>query len=380
VRAHSRSVVLDDNLEPVSVSPDGAAEQNIIGWMDHRAREQALRINRGGHRVLRFVGNRMSPEMQTPKILWLREQLPERWPRMRHLFGLPDFLTFRATDCPSRSLCSLTCKWTYVAANGGWEDSYWRAIGLGEIVDEGYARVGTTVQEMGQPVGAGLCVRAAHELGLCVGTPVGTSIIDAHAGGLGMLAAPRLPLRGEEEQEEEEAAEEEGASADEEDTSLSTPRTPATDTSSSSDALQASVGALPAMLPQPTAATHTHATTATSCTSIAPNAKQMSRASFTVPSSATPTCTTPTTSSSAPASVTSASILATPQDAPIERSVSARALDLLLERRMALISGTSTCHMLQSCDPIFVDGVWGPVGPFPVPSHSLFYLCPHRYF
>ena len=44
---------------------------------------------------------------------------------------------------------------------------------------------GHTALVPGDPVGAGLSSEAAKDLGLCVGTAVGTGIIDAHAGGLG---------------------------------------------------------------------------------------------------------------------------------------------------------------------------------------------------
>ncbi len=67
----------------------------------------------------------------------------------------------------------------------GWNDSFWRKIGLGDLVDEGYARIGTEIQEPGLPVGRGLETGAARELGLPVGTPVATAVIDAHAGGIG---------------------------------------------------------------------------------------------------------------------------------------------------------------------------------------------------
>ena len=52
-------------------------------------------------------------------------------------------------------------------------------------MDEGYARIGTKIQEPGFPVGRGLEAGAARELGLPTGTPVATAIIDAHAGGIG---------------------------------------------------------------------------------------------------------------------------------------------------------------------------------------------------
>lgn len=47
-------------------------------WMDHRAAEQAVRITNTGHGVLSRVGGVMSPEMQPPKLLWLKEVRGER--------------------------------------------------------------------------------------------------------------------------------------------------------------------------------------------------------------------------------------------------------------------------------------------------------------
>src|SRR6516164_4546794 len=186
-------VVLDANGEPVSVSPTGEHTQNVIVWMDHRAVEQTDRINTLKHEVLRYVGGTISPEMETPKLLWIKENLPKTWDQAAHFFDLPDFLTYRATGDTGRSLCSLVCKWTYLGhkAEGsgtkGWSDDYWSGIGLDDIVKEGYRRVGTRVRALGEPVGDGLSEKAARELGLQPGTPVSASIIDAHAGGLGVL-------------------------------------------------------------------------------------------------------------------------------------------------------------------------------------------------
>ncbi|WP_419900415.1 FGGY-family carbohydrate kinase [Roseomonas sp. USHLN139] len=181
-------VVLDRDFRPVTVSPDGAAEQDIIVWMDHRAADQAARINAGDHAVLRHVGGRVSLEMQTPKLLWLREHLPDSFGRAAHFFDLPDYLTWRATGSTARSLCSTVCKWTFLGHENRWDEGFFRSIGLGVLADEGFARLGTTILPPGAPVGR-LRPEAAAELGLPAGIPVGASAIDAHAGGLGVIGA-----------------------------------------------------------------------------------------------------------------------------------------------------------------------------------------------
>lgn len=55
-------------------------------------------------------------------------------------------------------------------------------------------KIGQTVLAPGTSVGKGLTAEAAVELNLLEGTPVGTSLIDAHAGGLGMLGCSSSEL------------------------------------------------------------------------------------------------------------------------------------------------------------------------------------------
>ena len=170
---------------PVGVG-SGPAERNIIVWMDHRATEQARRINATRHPVLDYVGGAVSPEMQTPKLLWLSENRPEAFAAAWQFFDLADYLGWRATGSLVRSTCTLTCKWTYLAHERRWDESYFRAIGLGVLADEQFARIGTEIVEPGTPIG-GLSARAAAELGLAAGTPVAAGLIDAHAGGVGTV-------------------------------------------------------------------------------------------------------------------------------------------------------------------------------------------------
>ncbi|MBA2115248.1 FGGY-family carbohydrate kinase [Bremerella alba] len=188
-------VATDENGQPVTVSPDGNDDQNVIVWMDHRATAQAARINEGAYDVLKYVGNVISPEMETPKLLWLKENLPQSWQRAKKFFDLPDYLTYRATGNETRSLCSTVCKWTYLGhestsdETGRWDASYFESIGLGDLVEEDFTRIGSCIRPMGEAIGNGLSREAAVELGLLQGTAVGVSIIDAHAGGIGMIGA-----------------------------------------------------------------------------------------------------------------------------------------------------------------------------------------------
>ena len=182
-------VVLGSGGQSLPVGPSEHAERDIIVWMDHRAVTQAQRINATDHEVLKYVGGRISPEMETPKLLWLLENKPEVFAAAWQFFDLTDFLTWRATGDLSRSTCTVTCKWTYLAHERRWDESYFRTVGLGVLADEAFARIGQTVVDPGTPLGAGLTAAAAAALGLQVGTPVATGVIDAHAGGIGTVGA-----------------------------------------------------------------------------------------------------------------------------------------------------------------------------------------------
>jgi FGGY-family pentulose kinase len=187
-------VLLDADDRPVSASPTGKDEQNVIVWMDHRALEQTARINAQPHEVLRYVGGTISPEMQTPKLLWLKERMPVAFARTARFLDLPDFLTYRATGIDTRSLCSTVCKWTYLGHEQRWDGDFFSAVGLPEFAREGFRRIGTRVRPMGERIGT-LSEDSARELGLSTSTFVGVSIIDAHAGGLGLLGVPLSSAR-----------------------------------------------------------------------------------------------------------------------------------------------------------------------------------------
>ncbi len=186
-------VVVGEGGRPLAVGPSEKADRDIIVWMDHRAVAQAERINDIGHDVLRYVGGRISPEMETPKILWLKENRPQTFHDAWQFFDLADFLSWKATSDLARSVCTVTCKWTYLAHESRWEPSYFRKIGLAELADEGFARVGNRIVEPGTPLGQGLTRDAADAMGLRAGTAVAAGLIDAHAGGIGTVGIGGRP-------------------------------------------------------------------------------------------------------------------------------------------------------------------------------------------
>src|SRR5712671_6616303 len=180
-------VVLDAGANPLTVSTSGEARRNIIVWMDHRAITEARLVNDTHDDVLRYVGGSVSPEMEIPKLLWLKRHLPSTYGSAGYFFDLADYLSFRATGSTSRSICTLTCKWNFLAHEHRWSSSYFERVGLGDLASDGYAKIGTEIVAPGTPLGVGLTRSAARDFGLLEGTPVGASLIDAHAGGVGTI-------------------------------------------------------------------------------------------------------------------------------------------------------------------------------------------------
>ncbi|MGE6740417.1 FGGY-family carbohydrate kinase [Allorhizobium pseudoryzae] len=182
------SLVLRDlkgNPLPLTATDEGRFD--TIVWLDHRAVEEAEALNATGHPVLDYCGGSVSPEMQMPKLMWLKRHRADLWQAMGHAFDLADFMTWRATGSSARSRSTLTAKWNYLAhEDSGWRADFLAAAGLEDLLD----RAG--LPETSCPVGAALgrlTENAATDLGLTTACIVSPGIIDAYAGALGALGA-----------------------------------------------------------------------------------------------------------------------------------------------------------------------------------------------
>ncbi len=177
-------VAVGANGAAVSVAEDGDPQRDIVMWMDHRAVAEAATINATNDPALAYVGGEVSVEMELPKILWLRRHFPERHAAVWRYFDLADYLVWRATGADVASVCTLTCKWNYLAHEQRFSGSLLEATGLVDLPH----LVPGEVRPLGSAAGR-LSERAATELGLPTGIAVATGIIDAHAGGVALLGA-----------------------------------------------------------------------------------------------------------------------------------------------------------------------------------------------
>jgi FGGY-family pentulose kinase len=174
----------------VSVAEDGDPAKDVVMWMDHRAGREAAEINATGDPALAYVGGEVSIEMELPKLLWLKRRFPDRWAEVVRFHDLADHMVWRATGADVASVCTLGCKWNWLAHENRFPEAMLAAVGLDDLL----ARVPVEVKPLGSLAGR-LTAEAAAEMGLPAGIAVATGIIDAHAGGLALVgAAPQGTL------------------------------------------------------------------------------------------------------------------------------------------------------------------------------------------
>ena len=148
----SLAVFRDDTDEPVAVTgpnfdnKDGN-DRNVILWLDHRPVEETNKINATKHNLLRYVGGKMSIEMEIPKVLWLKNNMPKELFDRCKFYDLTDALTHLATGSESRSYCSVVCKQGFVPVGvdgsvKGWQEDFLKEIGLEDLCEDNFKRMG----------------------------------------------------------------------------------------------------------------------------------------------------------------------------------------------------------------------------------------------
>ena len=176
-------VVRDHQGLPVTVSRTADDARDTLLWMDHRAIAEAEECSLTRDPLLGRFGGRISPEMQVPKLMWLKRHLPESWNRAAQIFDLCDYLTWKATGSTARSHSPLSSKWGYEPqAPGARPDHFYQQVGLDDL--ESRAGAPDFSHPLSKPIG-NLSPDAAAELALTTNCVVAPGLIDAYAGAMG---------------------------------------------------------------------------------------------------------------------------------------------------------------------------------------------------
>jgi ribulose kinase len=122
-------------------------DRNVILWLDHRPVEETSKINATDHNLLRYVGGKMSIEMEIPKVLWLKNNMPKELFDRCKFYDLTDALTHIATGNETRSYCSVVCKQGFVPVGvdgsvKGWQEDFLKEIGLEDLCEDNFKRMG----------------------------------------------------------------------------------------------------------------------------------------------------------------------------------------------------------------------------------------------
>ncbi|WP_342594905.1 FGGY family pentulose kinase [Salinicola lusitanus] len=184
VSATCSLALLDRQHEPLTLSP-GDESWNIIVWMDHRATAEASICTATQAAPLANLGGVMSPEMQMPKLMWLKRNRPELYDNIGYAGDLGDWLGYHCTGIDRRSVCTLACKWTFdPRPNRGWDREFLAQIDMTDVLER--AALPDRAAAVGEPLGR-LSEKAAAELGLTTDCLFAVGMIDAYAGAMGTL-------------------------------------------------------------------------------------------------------------------------------------------------------------------------------------------------
>lgn len=89
----------------------------------------------------------MSIEMEIPKVLWLKNNMPKELFDRCKFYDLTDALEHLATGNEKRSYCSVVCKQGYVPVGvdgsvKGWQEDFLKDVGLEDLCEDNFKRLG----------------------------------------------------------------------------------------------------------------------------------------------------------------------------------------------------------------------------------------------
>jgi FGGY-family pentulose kinase len=163
-----------------------------IMWMDVRAVDQAVRVQKTEDPALKYNGfAAASAEWMPSKALWLKDEEPDTYENAGRICECLDWITHRLTGEWTASINTASFRWYYDRNEGGFPESLYGALGLDDLLEKFPQRV----LDMGEVAGE-LRKEAAEELGLPAGIPVAEGGGDAFVAlvGLNVLEPRKMAL------------------------------------------------------------------------------------------------------------------------------------------------------------------------------------------
>ena len=125
-------VVSGQMMGAVLLDADGVPARPAIIWADTRsgAQQRELEAAIGAERAYGILGHRLNPTYSVEKIMWVRDNEPDTWSRVRRVCVAKDFIVLRLTGRLATDRSDASGTNAYDQAAGTWSDEVLQAARL----------------------------------------------------------------------------------------------------------------------------------------------------------------------------------------------------------------------------------------------------------
>jgi xylulokinase len=181
VAATSRQVIEKASIDPHEIMGVGVSAQMwntlpvnekgqpltpMLSWLDLRSVKQADRVGKGNLAALiyRNTGNIPTAKDSIPKILWLKEEMPDVWQQTAYLLDCKEYILFKLTGKIAIDWVGASVYFLFNPYTKRWSQEVCQALGIPmEKLPPAYP----CIEVIGE-----ITPQAASETGLAAGTPV----------------------------------------------------------------------------------------------------------------------------------------------------------------------------------------------------------------
>ncbi|HVH71028.1 MAG TPA: FGGY family carbohydrate kinase, partial [Candidatus Dormibacteraeota bacterium] len=158
----------------------GSAVRPALIWCDVRTQKQCHDLTRalGLQRLIQLTCNPALPNFTLTKVLWVRENEPDQWSRVRYLLLPKDYVRFRLTGERATDMADASGTLLLDVSRRRWSQEMLDAAALDESL--------LPALYESPDVCAKTSAKGAEECGLAAGTPIVAGAGDQAAGAVGM--------------------------------------------------------------------------------------------------------------------------------------------------------------------------------------------------